>query len=105
MAGIKRGKPTLLQRLAQWASRPQQKDKLKAEYRRKVNAMSSVHSTTTKCLITGEPCPPGIDDENYLQNCCWYNYDCRLCMYDMVRCRRYPEKAKEIEEAAASQRA
>ena len=62
--------------------------------------MSTVHGSTTKCLITEEPCPPGVDDENYLQNCCWYNYDCRFSVYDLVRCRRYPEKAKAIMEKA-----
>jgi hypothetical protein len=60
--------------------------------------MSSVHSTTTKCLITGEPCPPAVDDENYLEHCCWYNFDCKLSAYDLVKCRRYPEKAEEIME-------
>jgi hypothetical protein len=62
--------------------------------------MSSSHGTTTKCLVTGEPCPPGVDDENYLENCCWFLYDCRMCMYELINCRRYPEKAiAMIEEA------
>ena len=71
-------------------------DHLNAEQRGE-NTMSSVHGTTTKCLVTGEPCPPGVDDENYLQNCCWFNYDCKFFTRIVARRRslRHPVSATD----------
>jgi hypothetical protein len=66
--------------------------------------MSSVHGTTTKCLVTGEPCPPGVDDENYLENCYWYNFNCRSSMYDLICCRRHQEKANAMMEEEEAER-
>ena len=63
--------------------------------------MSTVHGTTAKCLVTGERCPPGVDDENYAQNCCWYNFNCNFSMYDVIRRRRHQEKADAMIEEFA----
>ena len=58
--------------------------------------MSSVHDGFEKCPFDGEPCPAAIEGEDYITGECWYDFDCRRSTYDMLHCRRHPEKAGQF---------